>query len=259
MIKRSQLTAILAKRLNWVSVSIGTVGLFNAFSLSAVASDVIGNQGIRFAEDTIVEFEFIESHGAYQSTFGVINLDSCQTDSSGTLDLDTCTKTPLLSEVKASDEHNSVYRRSSYETNVGEDRYDDFLGTPGNAVPEPQAEFLFQADERYAFYLESQFDGQPAGTVYSTDLINSRLNRQALFNESGLTLEAVAKRRNISDENVNQFDELIDGGLVISFDDTGSALVKTENEDSDFDDFIVGVGGGILCEYPEVEEIGSAK
>ena len=258
MIKRSQLAAILSQRLNWVGISVSTVSLFNAFSPSAIASDVIGNQGIRFAEDTIVEFEFIESHGAYKSTFGVINLDTCQTDSSGTLDFDSCIKTPLLSEVKASDDYSSVHRRSSYETNIEEARYDDFLGTPGNAVPEPQTEFLFQADKKYAFYLESQFDGQPAGTVYSTDLINSRLNRQALFNESGLTLEAVAKRRNTSDENVNQFNELIDGGLVISFDDTGSALVKTESEDTDFDDFIVGVGGGILCEYPD-EEIGAAK
>ncbi len=245
-------------RLNWscISLSIGTLGLLNGMSLAASAEDIVGNNGIRFSEDTIVEFEFVESHGAYQSTFGVIDLDSCQTNNSGIINFDTCTKTPLLSEVKASDKFDTVYRRSTYETDLQEARNNDFLGTPGNTVPKFKQEFKFDGNKRYAFFLESKFDGKPTGTVYTTDLINSRGNRQALFNEEGLTSAAVAKRRNNDPAaDANKFEYLVDGGLLINFDDTGSTLVKTDNEDVDFDDFIIGIGGGIICNYPQEEPL----
>ena len=234
------------------TLSLGTLGILNALSMGASA-DVVGNQGIRFNEDTIVEFEFIESHGAYQSVFGVIDLDSCQTNTAGIINFDSCSKTPLLSEVKASDKFDTVYRRSSYETDLQEARNNDFLGTPGDTVPDFEQEFTFEAGKRYAFYLESKFDGKPAGTVYTTDLINSRGNRQALFNEEGLTAAAIAKRRNTSIDT-NKFDYLVDGGLLINFDDTGSTLVKTNDEDADFDDFVVGMGGGIICNYSQVDK-----
>lgn len=239
-------------RHNWTHISlfIGTLGLLNGMSLAAEA-DIVGNNGIRFTEDTIVEFEFIESHGAYQSTFGVIDLDSCQTNNSGIINFDSCIKTPLMSEVKASDKFDTVYRRSTYETDLQVARNNDFLGTPGDTVPNFEQEFKFKANKRYAFYLESEFDGKPAGTVYTTDLINSRGNRQALFNEEGLTALAVAKRRNNPAYDTNKFDYLVNGGLLINFDDTGSTLVKTNDEDVDFDDFIVGMGGGIICKYDE--------
>lgn len=232
---------------------LSTLGMLNALSMTASA-DIVGNQGIRFDEDTIVEFEFIESHGAYQSSFGVIDLDSCQTNSAGIINFDSCTKTPLLSEVKASDKFDTVYRRSSYQTDLEEARNNDFLGTPGDTVPDFEQEFIFESSKRYAFYLESEFDGKPAGTVYTTDLINSRGNRQALFNEEGLTAAAVAKRRSDPTVDANKFDYLVDGGLLINFDDTGSTLVKTNDEDVDFDDFIVGMGGGILCNYGQASD-----
>ena len=251
--KRSLFTAIMCGKFG---VFWGALGILNAVGLAASA-DVVGNQGIRFSEDTIVEFEFIESHGAYQSTFGIIDLDSCQTDSAGIVNFDSCVKSPLLSEVKASDKFDTVHRRSTYETDLEEARNNDFLGTPGDTVPNFEQEFVFKGGKRYAFYLESQFSGKPAGTVYTTDLINSRGNRQALFNEEGLTREAVAKRRNNPASNVNKFDYLIDGGLLINFDDTGSTLVKANDEDADFDDFIVGMGGGVLCKYDEAHNSNS--
>jgi len=237
-------------KLNWtyLGIFLGTAGLLNVTTLGAVAEDVVGNDGIRFKEDTIVELEFIESHGAYQSVFGVVNLDSCQTNASGQINLDTCSKTPLLSEVKASDSFDTVHRSSTYETDLQAGRNNDFLGTPGNTVPNYQTEFLFEANKRYAFYLESQFDGKPAGTVYTTDLVNSRGNRQALFNEEGrLTTQTVAARRNSPEVNANKFASLLNGGLLINLDDTGSTLVKDVNEDTDFDDFVVGIGGGYGC------------
>ncbi|MEO1340654.1 MAG: hypothetical protein AAFV28_05800 [Cyanobacteria bacterium J06635_13] len=236
-----------------LGISLGALGILNVLS-SAASADVVGNQGIQFSEDTIVEFEFIESHGAYQSTFGVIDLDSCQTNPAGIIDFDSCAKTPLLSEVKASDKFDTVYRRSTYETDLQEARNNDFLGTPGDTVPDFEQEFIFEGSKRYAFYLESEFDGRPAGTVYTTDLINSRGNRQALFNEEGLTSAAVAKRRNSPEYDANKFDYLVDGGLLINFDDTGSTLVKTDDEDVDFDDFIVGMGGGVLCNYGDLDD-----
>ena len=251
--KRSLFTAIFSGK---ISIFIGALSLLNVAALAASA-DVVGNQGIRFSEDTIVEFEFIESHGAYQSTFGVIDLDSCQTNTAGIINFDSCAKSPLLSEVKASDKFDTVYRRSTYETDLQEARNNDFLGSPGDTVPDFEREFIFEGGKRYAFYLESEFDGKPAGTVYTTDLINSRGNRQALFNEEGLTAAAIAKRRNNPTHDANKFDYLVDGGLLINFDDTGSTLVKTDDEDVDFDDFIVGMGGGVICDYGDTNHSNS--
>lgn len=233
-------------RLVYLGLSLGTFGLLSTWSQAATATeDYFGNQGIQFKQDTTIEFEFIESHGAYQSTFGVIDLDSCQTDAAGVVLFDSCAKTPLLKEVKPSDTNETVYRRSTYETNAGEKAQEDFLGTPGNAVIEPKAEFLFKAEKKYAFYLESQFNGKPTGIVYSTDLLNSQGNKQALFDREDLSTVEVAQRRNTANEN--QFPALIDGGVFIHLDDTGSTLVRQDKQDIDFDDFVVGVGGSYDC------------
>ena len=244
-------------KITCLGISVGTLGLLNVLSLPASGEDILSNRGIRFDEDTIVEFEFKESHGAYQSTFGVIDLDSCQTDPSGVIMFDTCVKTPLLKEVKPSDTFDTVYRRSSYETTQGIDN--DFLGSPGNTVPEPLAEFMFEANRKYAFYLESQFNGKPAGIVYSTDFFNSQGNRQALFSDEDLSTEAVAKRRDNPEFNENKFASLIDGGVLVSIDDTGSQLVQDSLQDTDFDDFKVGIGGGYTCNYPKLEDINSSE
>jgi hypothetical protein len=234
--------------LAYLGLSLGTFGLLAWMPPATATEDYLGNQGIEFKEDTAIEFEFIESHGAYQSTFGVIDLDSCQSDGAGAIIFDSCSKTPLIEEVKPSDTQATIYRRSTYATDLGANNREDFAGTPGNAVIETKAEFLFLAETKYAFYLESQYKGKPAGVVYSTSLLNSRGNKQALFNTSQESDVEVAQRRNTSD--ANQFAALIDGGVVISFDDTGSTLVRENLEDIDFDDFVVGVGGGYNCLSP---------
>ena len=246
--KKSQFKAKFLPNWTYWGVSLGVLGLLSAVSSPAIAEDVVGNQGVSFNEDTIVEFEFIESHGAYQSTFGVIDLDTCQAATGGKIIFESCTKIPLLAEIQASDsfDFNDVYRESSYETDLQAGRNNDFLGTPGVTVPNHLAEYHFKANKVYAFYLESKFDGKPAGVVYSTDLINNKGNRQALFHKENLTTQTVAQRRNTGAFDKNQFEALISGGLLINLDDTGSTLVKTDNEDSDFDDFIVGIGG-YLC------------
>lgn len=224
-----------------IGISIGTVG---CIAPSAIAQNYFGNNNIQFDQDTTIEFEFIESHGAYQSTFGVIDLDSCQTQPGGEIIFDSCDKTALLVEAKASDAQDTVSRSSSYEDSLNAQSPElDFIGTPGNAVPRPISEFRFEAGKRYAFYLESSFDGEFAGVVYSASLLNSQGNTQAIFEEGSIATAQMISRQNVPDPNVNQYQALINGGVIIRFDDTGSQLVKKDYQDVDFDDFVVGIGG----------------
>lgn len=177
-----------------------------------LSQEEFDNGKIQFSVDTIVEFEFIESHGAYQSTFGVINLATGE-------------KTPLIQETKPSDLPESPIAPSTYQNDTG--RPTDFLGTPGNAVPQPYAEFTFKANTPYMFYLESFFNGQSAGILYSINERNGDKKQRLRFDEP--------------------IENLAAGGIVLSWDDTGSSLVMTPEEDQDFDDFIVRAGGHIAC------------
>ena len=224
-----------------LGVSLGTLGLFSFFSQAARAADYIGNKGVQFDQDTTIEFEFIISHGAYQSTFGVIDLDSCQTTPNQTIIVDSCDKTPLIREVQPSDSQEALDNSNR----------SDFIGTPGNTVIEPLAEFTFEAGRMYVFYLESRFNNKFAGIVYSTDLINPQSNRQALFNDESISTREVANRRNTLTDDVNQFEALLNGGVLLRFEDTGSRLVKEKYRDRDYDDFVVGIGGYEGCIYEQ--------
>ncbi|MCU0565298.1 MAG: DUF4114 domain-containing protein [Oculatellaceae cyanobacterium Prado106] len=181
------------------------------------AEEIFDNRGIRFDVDTIVEFEFVESHGAYQSTFGVVNLD-------------TGAKTPLIQEIKPSDTPANVEVPSTFIDDTG--RNTDFLGTPGNTVTQPLAEFEFKANTNYAFYLESFLNGKSEQIFYSVDTRNSNNSQRARF-ESGINT-------------------LGNGGMLLNWDDTGSLLVMQPEEDRDFDDFLVRVGGHLACVYDQV-------
>ena len=190
-------------------IAIGVLAgwLAGNFSAQAIAANItIGNGGIKFDRDTTLEQSFLESHGAYQSTFGVVNLDTKE-------------KTPLLVEVKPSDASAPVGRPST-KLNDRDTRL-DFAGTPGNAVPQPISKFTFRANNNYAFYLESTLNGRPAGIVYSTDTLNPNQERQVVF--AGKPADLCSP-----------------GGMVLAWDDTGSKLVKTrQQQDQDFDDYIV--------------------
>lgn len=210
------------KTLRQTAVAIGVTAcatvLQASASLAQVPAELVGNAGIRFEVPTIIEFEFLESNGAYQSTFGVINLNTGE-------------KTPLIAEAKPSDSFQDVNQPSRYTDNRGLDNRRDFIGTPGNTVPQPLAEFTFQPNTPYAFYLESTLQGQPAGTLYSTDVQNSNSIQQTVFEGT--------------------FTKLSQGGLVIRWDDTGSQLVRAEQQDRDFDDFIVILGGYEVCPFTQ--------
>ncbi len=103
----------------------------------ASAAEQFNNQTIQFDRNTIIEFQFLKSNNAAQSTFGVINLATGE-------------KTPLISEARAQDKPG---RNSA--------------GTSGKAVRKPFAEFTFQSGTPYSLYLESTQKGKGTTTVFS--------------------------------------------------------------------------------------------
>lgn len=184
-----------------------TVGwLASTLAIQAYAADLsLGNSGVRFNKDTTLETNFVESHGAYQSTFGVINLDTNE-------------KTPLLVESKAADQPASIFNPSSKVSDV--ETQNDFLGTAA-AVTNPSSTYTFKANTNYVFYLESNYNGRPTGTVYSSDVMNPNQERQVAF--SG-----------------NPANFCQGSGVSLAWDDTGSDLVRgRDQQDRDFDDFLV--------------------
>lgn len=197
--------AKLGRAISAIGVGIGW--LASSFSMQAHAADLsIGNQGLRFGRDTTLQTEFVESHGAYQSTFGVINLTTNE-------------KTPLLVETRPSDTSDTIFRPSTKISDIGSPR--DFVGTPGNAVPQPTNRFTFRPNNEYAFYLESTFNGRPTGILYSTDRLNPEQERYISFNGTVASLCQPS-------------------GLTAGWDDTGSRIVRGRpDQDRDFDDFVV--------------------
>ncbi|HEY9606498.1 MAG TPA: hypothetical protein V6C85_33125, partial [Allocoleopsis sp.] len=138
---------------------------------------------------------------------------------------------------KPSDNYQNIDEPSKFRP-AGELDPGDFTGTPGNAVPQPLAEFEFKANRRYAFYLESTYNGRPAGIVYSTNALNLGGNQQAKFN--------------------GNFSSLANGGTINLWDDTGSVLVKPNQEDRDFNDFIVRAGGHLACPWASSKQLSKA-
>jgi len=57
---------------SWFIGAIAT-GLMSTLATSVQAQDIFDNRAVQFPEDTIVEFEFLQSHGSYQAAFGVRN------------------------------------------------------------------------------------------------------------------------------------------------------------------------------------------
>lgn len=202
------------------AASLSALVLLHPISVKATGEELFDNTEIRFDLETIVEFEFIESNGAYQSTFGVMNLQTGE-------------KTPLLVEVKPADRAQSVEAQSTYQNNSRQGSSNDFRGTPGNTVPQPLVAFKFQANTPYVFYLESTLNGRPAGILYSTNSQNPGENKQLRFE--------------------GDFSTLGTGGVALYWDDTGSLLVDLELDDKDFDDFIIQVGGNLDCPFDDEE------
>lgn len=215
----------LSQRLSFarLTLTITSGWLASQIAIPVHAATLLNNSGIQFDQDTAIESNFVESHGAYQSTFGVINLDTKE-------------KEPLLVETKGSDDAESIFKPSSRRSHLGTKT--DFRGTPGNAVPNPKAQYTFKANQRYVLYLESSYKGRATGIVYSTNVLNSNREQQVQF--------------------AGGASDLCASGITVGWDDTGSKLVRNrQQQDRDFDDFVVqmksmscGIGGG---EPPSVQ------
>jgi hypothetical protein len=219
MLKKSQFNRLSAN-LFIAAVAAGILGVFSSEAqaqsnllVQAQSQEFFDNRGISFTQDTVVQFEFVRSFGAYQSVFGVRNENTGE-------------EVNLIGEVKPSDLTPFEYNQALNKPSDGQtDNPNDFPGTLGNAVPLPRiAEFTFKAGNRYSFYLRSQFKESDAGILYSTDMKNSSGTRQAKF--------------------VGDFSALSSGtGVFIRWDDTNSRIPRVDQNDNDFDDFIVRAGG----------------
>lgn len=185
-------------------------GLVSSFAAPVRAQDKFDNQVIEFPEDTTVEFEFKESHGAYQTTLGVLNLDTNQPEAA------------LFKEVKPYDDYGTGKRqtRNPNGSNLGT-QY-DYVGTvEGGTVPNRMAEFTFKANTRYAFYLESVSPtGQTRRVVLSQNPLATQFNGSLDSGEHSGVI-----------------------GTRLSWDDDG---LPGARKDDDFDDFVVEAGGYLI-------------
>jgi hypothetical protein len=185
-------------------------GLVGSLAAPVQAQDSFGNQVVQFPVDTTVEFEFIASHGAYQSSIGIVNLDTNQPVA------------VLFSETKPYDTAGTGQPQPSSpgQNNIGTSV--DFLGTiQGGTVRDQFTEFTFEANTRYGFYLESiSQTGQTRRTVLSTsDLAAIFDGALDAGNRGGIT------------------------GTRIAWDDDG---LPRPGKDSDFDDFVIEAGGYLV-------------
>lgn len=189
------------------------VGLGSFLATPAQAQDSFGNTAVEFPIDTTVEFEFKESHGAYQSTLGVINLDTRE-------------EVDLFAEVKPYDSYQTGQPQVPVpgQDNTGMPR--DYLGTvDGGTVKDRLIEYTFKANTPYAFFLESVSPtGQTRRTVLSTDTLAATFDGNL---DSG-TRNAVT-------------------GSRVKWDDSG---LPQAGKDNDYDDFIIEAGGFLINPCP---------
>jgi hypothetical protein len=191
-------------------MEVMAVGLISSLAAPVQAQDSFGNEVVQFPVDTTVEFEFKESHGAYQSTLGIINLDTGQPVK------------VLFSEVKPYDTVGTGEAQPSSpgQNNIGTSI--DFLGTvQGGTIQNQFTEFTFEANTRYGFYLESV---SPTGQTRRTVLSSSAL--AAVFDgalDAGNRGESTGSR--------------------IAWDDNG---LPQPGRDEDFDDFVIEAGGYLV-------------
>ena len=220
-------TMMHKQRGSWLNLLLGTIAAGSIATFSMPVKAQIPSSGVQYNEDTVVEFEFRESHGYYRSVFGVINLATRET-------------TDLISETKPFDDYtdaSNLDRPSSGNNDAGSSR--DFIGTPGNSVPNPIQRYTFTANTPYAFYLKVfRPDNTLLTTLYSTkfEQMSGVSTPDSAMSQGGLADGVVGDRK----------------GVRISWDDTG---LPRPGRDRDFDDFIVEAGGflvtGVPC--PKVE------
>jgi hypothetical protein len=160
-----------------IGAGLASAVLLGLAAPAVLAADEFSPQAITFDKDTAIQFEFLESHGSYLATFGVMDLNSGE-------------KTPLIKEDKPSDSSDRAVNKAT-----------DFLGTPGNAVSQPKNTFTFKANTPYTLYLESRTaSGRVASLVYSVDLRNPNSRQQAKLDKGFEGLGSQGVRINWDDQ-----------------------------------------------------------
>jgi hypothetical protein len=195
------------KFLSALTATAAATALFGATAPAQAAS--FGTDGISFENNTQVTFRFDETHGAFQSTLGIYEVNN------STLSL----VQTLFSETKASDDGDA----------------NEWKGSLGNTVLGPgKVAFTFLANKIYTLGLISI--GGAGSQVYSTSAVNSGGTQQAVFGGIEL-LDALNKETTNTFQAAGQYTNglgsLFNGGTLISFDDRGNAI------DKDFQDFTV--------------------
>lgn len=215
---------MLLKKLTKKLLTMSLVtGLLGSFVTSVQAQDQIDNNNVSFSQDTIVEFEFIRSHGSNQGTFGVINLTTGE-------------QTVLFQEIKPYDAYGGYVRERRIEGQNNTNQPIDYVGTMGNAVfpgegvtvvpyaNKPNGsvvEFMFKKNQVYAFFLESRNEwGQVRSTILS--------------NQTYVQFDGDLAGGNLRDRYGRNI-----MGRSIAWEDGGEKV----RSDLDFDDFVIEAGG----------------
>jgi len=216
------------------------IGIFGSLAAPVQAqptTDEFDNRAVQFTEDTVVEFEFDKSLGIYQSSFGIVNLSQCSART-----VDTCQKTELFREVRPFDKGEALTLEDKRRASQGQTRDpNDFIGTAGTTIQgETRKKFTFQANTRYAFYLDS---------VYIHDVAITESNGSIRVERRTDRKPTVYSVNTESTRLSEGFAGLSRGGVRIQWDDTGIARVSQPgqiNPDSDFNDFAVIAGGSLV-------------
>ncbi len=210
-----------------------TTGLLSSLTTNVKAQETFSNDHIRFNQDTVVEFEFIRSHGSYLATFGIKN------ETTGV-------ETILFQEIKPYDSYGNPIQQTTDPGANNTNESIDYTGTIGKSVipgddvnivsynnkPDGSVvEFNFEEDQEYSFFLESV---SPTGQT---------------------------SRKLISTQNYAQFDGDLEGGnssdrygrnivgSSVSWEDGGEI---TEGNDFDYDDFVIEIGGFLRTYCPPI-------
>ncbi|HBL13649.1 MAG TPA: hypothetical protein DD379_20075 [Cyanobacteria bacterium UBA11162] len=193
--------------INWLMGAM-VAGFVGSLTTPVQAQEALGNQIVQFPVDTIVEFEFLQSHGSYLATLGVRNETTGE-------------ETVLFREIKPYDAFGTGQVQSSSRGQDDLGSRSDYVGTvDGGTVSNRLAEYTFKANNRYVFFLESvSSTGQTRRGVLSTQNFARFLGSLDGGRQGTIT------------------------GNRISWEDGGQVEV---GNDSDFDDFVIEAGGYLI-------------
>lgn len=200
---------------------------------SAQANTDFSNQSIYFDRDTVVEFEFIQSHGSYQSVFGMVN----QTTGKETI---------IFEETQPYDGYGSGEQTSSNPRENDTGSNIDFVGTFGETV--------IQGSDLIAVKTSGKPDGQVVEVPF-------RANQQYTFFLKTFRSDGSLKSQSFSTQDFLSLDGSLNGGSR-NRDDYGRPIIGTSlawedggtiSNDEDHDDFVVEAGGFVFDPCPDVK------